>query len=54
MKLGRSDDVMPYSQNDGVFRREFFERSHGHFTVPILMVRNARAFARLAEILHRL
>lgn len=60
MKLGRFDDVMPYARGRrlaerwGVPSENLFERSHGHFKVPISMVRNARAFARLAEILHRL
>ena len=60
MKLGRFDDVMPYARGRrlaerwGVPSENLFERSHGHFKVPISMVRNARAFACLAEILHRL
>jgi len=60
MKLGRTDDVMPYARGRrlaerwGVPAENLFERTQGHFTVPISMVRNARAFARLAEILHRL
>ena len=44
-----------YSKITGVVPPEnVFERNQGHFTVPISMVRNARAFRRLADILHRL
>jgi hypothetical protein len=60
MKLALSDDVMPYARGRSLAERwglpaeNVFERNQGHFTVPISMVRNARAFRRLAEILHRL
>jgi len=60
MKLGLADDVMPYAGGRSLADRwrvppeNVFERNQGHFTVPISMVRNARAFRRLADILHRL
>ncbi|MEL0019178.1 MAG: hypothetical protein VW709_04840, partial [Rickettsiales bacterium] len=60
MKLALADDVMPYARGRSLAERwglpaeNVFERNQGHFTVPISMVRNARAFRRLAEILHRL
>ena len=60
MKLGRSDDFMPYAHGRrlaerwGVPSETLFERSYGLFMVSISMVRYARAFARRAEILHRL
>lgn len=60
MKLGTIDDVMPYPRGRSLIERwgvpseNVFERRQGHFTVPISMVRNARAFRRLADILHSL
>jgi hypothetical protein len=60
MKLGLADDVMPYAGGRSLADRwrvppeNVFERNQGHFTIPISMVRNARTFRRLADILHRL
>lgn len=60
MKLALADDVMPYNGGRsladrwGVPPENVFERRQGHFTVPISMVRNARAFRRLADILFSL
>ena len=60
IKLGRADDVMPYSSGASLVERwrvpahNVFERNQGHFTVPMSMVRNPRAFRRLAKILHSL
>ncbi len=60
VKLGLADDVMPYSSGASLVERwrvpaqNVFERNQGHFTVPMSMVRNPRAFRRLASILHSL
>jgi hypothetical protein len=60
MQLGLADDVIPYAGGRSLADRwrvppeNVFERNQGHFTIPISMVRNARTFRRLADILHRL
>ncbi len=57
VKLGRVDKVLPYAGGRNLVERwkvpseNVFVRRQGHFTIPIAMVRNDRALARLVDIL---